>query len=439
VTVGTEVRGMKIAAVGSGVSGLVAAWRLHRRHEVTVFEAADWVGGHAHTVPMEIDGAPLAVDTGFIVYNEPTYPRFAAILAELGVPTRPTDMSFSVGCNAGGLEWSSCGLNGVFAQRRNLLRPRFRRMLRDLPRFNREAQALLTSGDEKVTLGDWLCGAGYSREFLELYIVPMGAAIWSADPGCLLEFPAASFARFFHNHGLLDRRRRVPWRVVEGGSARYVEALAAGFRDRIRTRTPVRAVRRHPDRVDVFTDAGSEPFDRVILACHSDEALALLADPSPAERQVLGSIAYQPNDVALHTDPSLMPRTRRAWASWNYRVPRRAEDATPGRAVVTYHMNRLQGFAAPRDVFVTLNATDAIDPGRLLAHFRYDHPVLNAAATAAQRHHARIDGVCRTHFCGAYWGYGFHEDGVRSALAVCARLGEPPESPTGLGDPGGRP
>jgi len=425
MSIGAEARGTRVAVVGSGVSGLVAAWRLHRRHEVTVFEASDWIGGHVHTVPVEIDGAHLAVDTGFIVYNEPTYPRFAGILAELGVPTRPTDMSFSVGCEASGLEWSSCGLNGVFAQRRNLLRPHFHRVLRDMPRFNREAKALLASGDAKVTLGDWLCGAGYSREFRDLYIVPMGAAIWSADPDRLLEFPAASFARFFHNHGLLDRRRRVPWRVVEGGSARYVEALAAGFRDRIRLRAPVRALRRHADRVDVLTDAGAQSFDRVILACHSDQALALLADPSPAERQVLGAIAYQPNDVALHTDPSLMPRTRRAWASWNYQVPWRGRDTMPGRAVVTYHMNRLQGFAAPRDVFVTLNATDAIDPARLLARFRYDHPVLNASATAAQRFHDRIDGLRRTHFCGAYWGYGFHEDGVRSALAVCARLGEP--------------
>lgn len=414
---------MRIAIVGGGISGLVAAHLLHREHAVSVFESEDRIGGHTHTVDVEIDGERHAVDTGFIVYNERTYPHFTRLLGELGVATRPTDMSFSVSCERSDLEWASRGLGAIFAQRRNLFRPSFRRMLRDVLRFNREAPALLESPEEKASLGDYLQGAGYSRAFVEHYVVPMGAAIWSADPRTFLDFPAAAFVRFFHHHGLFDTRARTPWRVVRGGSRRYVEALVGGFRDRIRTRAPVTSVLRHASGVEIATRDGTrEAFDRVILATHSDQALALLADPSEAERAVLGAIRYRPNRVTLHTDASLLPRRRRAWSSWNYRIP-----ADPGDAVaVSYHMNRLQGLRSRHEILVTLGGSDRIDPERVLARFRYDHPVFDGRAMAAQKLHARIDGARHTHYCGAYWGYGFHEDGVRSALAVCRRLGSHP-------------
>lgn len=411
---------MRIAIVGSGVSGLVAAHLLHRRHDITVFEADDRIGGHTHTVDVELGAERHAVDTGFIVYNEHTYPNFTRLLEKLGVASQPTEMGFSVSCERTGLEWASRGLNGVFAQRRNLLRPSFRRMLGEILRFNRDARELLDGPDEKVALGDYLAGAGYSDDFVERYIVPMGAAIWSADPSDLLRFPARSFVRFFENHGLLDRGGRVRWRVVRGGSARYVEKLTAPFLERIRTGRAVCSVRRARDGVVVATRDGlADRFDRVVLALHSDQALRLLAEPSDLERRVLGSIRYQENEVVLHTDASVMPRLRRAWASWNYRIPREAR----GRVSVSYHMNRLQGIRSGRDFFVTLNDVERVEPSQILARYTCHHPVFDAAAIAAQRLHAEIDGAGGVHYCGAYWGYGFHEDGVNSALGVGRALG----------------
>jgi len=304
-------------------------------------------------------------------------------------------------------------------------------MLRDVVRFDREAGLLLEDAGEpagelarepaaeKTTLGDWLCGRRYSPEFVEHYVLPMGAAIWSADPDAFLAMPATTFVRFFRNHGLLELRPSLPWRVVSGGSARYVERLIAPFRDRIRTSSPVRAVRRVGQRVEISSPAGVERFDHVILAVHSDQALRLLADASPLERHVLGAIRYQENDVVLHTDTSLLPHRRRAWASWNYRVPRAAQ----GRVLVTYDMSRLQSLRSRHRFLVTLNGTSRIDPERILRRFVYRHPVFDAAAIAAQPLHAAVSGLGRTHFCGAWWGNGFHEDGVKSALSVCARFG----------------
>jgi predicted NAD/FAD-binding protein len=410
---------VKIAIVGSGISGLVSAHLLHPRHDVTVFEAEGRIGGHTHTVDVEIEGEHHAVDTGFIVYNERTYPHFTRLLERLGVETQPSDMSFGISCERTGLEWASRGLGSLFAQRSNLLRPSFHRMLRDVLRFNRESRRLLEQGDEKVALGDYLCGAGYSAGFVEHYIVPMGAAIWSSPPDAFLRFPAATFARFFDNHGLLDTPPTLPWRVIRGGSSRYVEKLVAPFRDRIRLVCVVRALRRQRRFVEVATAEGVERYDRVILAVHSDQALQLLVDSSGLERAVLRSIRYQGNDVVLHTDVSLMPRRRRAWASWNYRLPRERFD----RVLVTYHMNRLQGLRSRRELLVTLNGGDRIDPAQVLGRYVYAHPVFDADAIAAQKRHAEIDGVNRTHFCGAWWGHGFHEDGVKSALAVCRKLG----------------
>jgi predicted NAD/FAD-binding protein len=411
---------MKLAIVGSGVSGLVAAHLLRHEHEVTVFEADTRIGGHANTLDVEIDGERHGVDTGFIVYNERTYPGFTRLLAQLGVETRPSDMSFGSSCERTGLEWASPSLSTVFAQRRNLLRPAFLRMLRDVVRFGREAPALLEAGDEKVSLGDYLCGAGYGRELVEHYVVPMGASIWSAPPEEFLRFPAAGFVRFFANHGLLDRRDRIAWRVVAGGSRRYVEALVAPFRERIRTGCPVHRVVRRRDGVELFhAGGGAQRFDRVVLAVHSDQALRMLGDASELERRVLGAIRYQENEAVLHTDRSVMPRCRRAWASWNHRTPREPR----GRVFVTYHMNRLQGLRSRHDFLVTLNGSEHVDPARVIERISYHHPVFDARAMEAQKLHGAIDGAGGVHFCGAWWGYGFHEDGVKSALAVCRSFG----------------
>jgi predicted NAD/FAD-binding protein len=406
---------VKVAIVGTGVAGLVCANRLHARHEITVFEAEPRIGGHVNTIEL----APgLAVDTGFIVYNERTYPGFSKLLAELGVETRPSDMSFGVRCERSGLEWASRGLASVFAEPANLVRPSFLRMLRDLVRFQRDARALLAAPEEKLSLGEFLAGRGYAPELAAHCIVPMGAAIWSAAPERFVDFPAVSFARFFENHGLLSLRSGVQWRVIQGGSARYVARLVAPFRGRIHTGTKVTAVQRSAGGVDLVAGGRVRRFDRVILAVHSDQALALLDPPSGAERRVLSAIRYQPNQAVLHTDPRVMPRHRRAWASWNYRVP----SAERAEVQVTYHMNRLQGIEALFDFFVTLGDAGEIEPSRVIARFSYEHPVFDAAAIAAQRRHPEIDGAGGVHFAGAYWGFGFHEDGVQSALAVCERI-----------------
>jgi predicted NAD/FAD-binding protein len=406
---------VKIAIVGTGVSGLVCAHRLHARHEITVFEADSRIGGHVNTVEI----APgLGVDTGFIVYNETTYPSFTWLLAELGIETQPSDMSFSVRCEDTGLEWASRGLTSVFADPRNLFRPSFIRMLRESSRFQREARALLDAPEEKLSLAEFVETGGYAREFVDHCLVPMAASIWSTAPDRILEFPAASFVRFFENHGLLSYRSSIQWRVVCGGSSRYVEKLASPFRNRIRLATPVRAVRRRPKGVEVLTDGRSENFDRVVLAVHSDQALSLLDEEFGVTRRVLSGIRYQSNEAILHSDSRSMPRRRRAWASWNYRLRRDAA----GPPTVTYHMNRLQGIDSDTDYFVTLNDASAIDPRLVWKRVTYHHPILDADAIAAQRFHSQVDGQGGVHLAGAYWGYGFHEDGVRSALAACARL-----------------
>jgi predicted NAD/FAD-binding protein len=411
---------VRIAVVGSGISGLATTWLLRDRHEVTLFEKEDWVGGHTHTVDVEYEGDRQAVDTGFIIYNETTYPLFSELLRRLDVATQPTDMSFSVACDRSGLEWASRNVRTVLAQPLNLLRPSFRGMIRDILRFNREAPELLAMEGEKVSLADYLEGSRYSSAFRDHYLVPLGAAIWSADPKGFLDFPAATFVRFFQNHGLLQRRSPVRWRVVKGGSRSYVEALAAQLPGRVFQRTPVARIRRHAQGVEVETLSGGRfAFDRVVLATHSDQALGLLAEPSEAERRILGAIRYQPNEVVLHTDASLLPRRRRARASWNVRIP----DRDQGSVAISYDMNRLQGLSSPHTYLVTLNASERIDPKRVLGRWTCDHPVFDGPAMAAQRLRDAIDGHHHTHFCGAYWGYGFHEDGMRSAVQVARSLG----------------
>ncbi len=409
---------MKIAIIGTGIAGNVAAHRLAKHHDITVFEADRRIGGHTNTVDVVAAGQRWAVDTGFIVFNDVTYPNFISLLDELGVESQASDMSFSVRNERNGLEYNGASLNALFAQRSNLLRPSFYRMLADILRFNREAPALLDQPDNPVTLGEYLDSNGYSTGFINHYIVPMGAAIWSATPGGMRAVPATFFVRFFHNHGLLSVNQRPTWRVIKGGSRSYLDKLVAGHRDRIRLDTPVEWIRRHPGHVEVkATGAAVAKFDRVFLACHSDQALKILADPTPQERAVLGAIRYQQNEAVLHTDHSLMPKRRLAWAAWNYHIPDGPADPE-GKAALTYNMNILQSLAAPVQFCVTLNHTAAIDPGKIIQTFNYTHPVFTEKAVAAQKRQREINGAHRTYFCGAYWRYGFHEDGVVSAISA---------------------
>ncbi len=405
---------MRIAIVGSGVSGLVVAHHLHREHEVTVFEADDRVGGHVHTWTVRSGGRDYRVDSGFIVCNARNYPNFMALLAELGIRTQSSTMSFSVRHDRAGLEYNGSTLRQLFVQPLNAVRPSFLRMLADVLRFNRAAAATVRAAAEDLSLGALVAGGRYSAAFRDWYLVPMGSAIWSLPPARVLEMPARFFVDFFDYHGMLSVEGRPVWRTVVGGSSRYVEALIAPLRHQIRSRHRVRQVRRCPDHVAV----DGERFDRVVLACHSDQALALLADPSPAEREVLGALPYQSNDVVLHTDTSVLPRRRAAWGAWNYRVT--PEPDAP--AVVTYNMNLLQSLDAPDTFCVTLNATDEIDPARVIGRVTYHHPVVTRAGVAARARRGEVSGPNRTHYCGAYWGNGFHEDGVVSGLRVAEEI-----------------
>jgi len=406
---------MRIAVIGSGIAGNVAAYRLCKEHDVTVFEASGRAGGHVHTHEVEQAGRRYAVDTGFIVFNDWTYPNFIALLEELQVPWQDSRMSFSVRDEASGLEYGGSSLDTLFAQRLNLLRPSFLGMVRDILRFNREAPALLERPGGEFALGEYLAQGGYGRAFIERYIVPMGAAIWSTDPASMLRFPARFFVRFFSNHGMLSVDDRPVWRVIRGGSARYVEKLVAPFRDRIRLNSPVEWLRRQPDCVLVKPRTGpAERFDAAFVACHSDQALRMLADASPPEREVLAAIPYQENEAVLHTDTRLLPRRRRAWAAWNYHV----DGNEGGRAALTYNMNILQGLDAPQPFLVTLNRKDAIDPAKVIRRIVYHHPLFTPAGVAAQARQRELNGARRTYYCGAYWRNGFHEDGVVSALAA---------------------
>jgi predicted NAD/FAD-binding protein len=403
---------MKIAIIGTGVSGLVAAHRLAPEHELVVYEASDRIGGHTHTVPVQADGGTVWVDTGFIVFNDRNYPQFEALLGELGVASQPSHMSFSVSDGRGRFEYSGTPW-GLFARPAHLLSPTFLGMLRDWRRFNREARALIGMNGTAPSLGHWLEQQGFSRHFVERLIVPQASAVWSADPAQMWAFPASFMAEFFDNHGMYSLRDRPRWRTVSGGSRSYVEAITAPWRDRVRTGAPVRRIERLGDRVRIAADGcESEEFDQVVVATHSDQALSLLADPSEAEREVLGAIPYQRNEAVLHTDASLMPRRRAAWSSWNFHL---APEPVAG-TTVTYWMNHLQRLRTREEYFVTLNRTEEIDPAKIIRKIAYDHPVYTKEGVAAQGRWAEISGPeQRTHYCGAYWGWGFHEDGVVSA------------------------
>jgi predicted NAD/FAD-binding protein len=415
---------MKIAVVGSGISGLACAYYLSRRAEVHVFEANLMIGGHTNTLDVNTASGSYAVDTGFIVFNDRTYPRFIRLMNELNVLSQPSSMSFSVKVESTGLEYNGTSLNTLFAQRSNFFRPSFYRMIRDILRFNREAPRLLENNtvSSDLSLEDYLNENGYSRPFMDHYIIPMGAAIWSAGVAQMRRFPIGYFVRFFKNHGMLSVNDRPQWRVIQKGSRSYLPGLTAPFKERIHTNTPVKNVRRDADGVTITTQYGETRFDQVVLAGHADQTLAMLSDATTTEREILSAFPYQENKTVLHTDTSVLPKRRAAWASWNYLVPNQERSTV----AVTYDMNILQTIQAPEEFLVSLNMDDKINPAKILKKMTYHHPVYSAGAVAAQQRWSEISGIGRTHYCGAYWGYGFHEDGVASAHRVCESLGVRP-------------
>jgi predicted NAD/FAD-binding protein len=409
---------VRVAIIGSGIAGLGCAWLLRQRGcEVSLFEANDYLGGHTHTVDVLLDGITAPVDTGFLVYNDRTYPKLIALFDELGITSAPSTMSFSVCNDSTGIEWAGTDLGSLFAQPANALRPKFWRMLRDLLRFNREATAMHVEGRVyDVTVGEFLEAGNYSTPFREWYLLPMAAAIWSVPERDVLDFPLPTFIRFCHHHGLLQISGRPQWRTVVGGARTYVNRIAAGLAD-VRLSTPVRSVRRRRDSVEVSTDSvRGERFDEVVLACHSEQALALLADASAEERHLLQSIRYQANRVLLHTDTRLMPRRRRAWAAWNYIAP--ADIAAGNPVTVSYWLNRLQPLPFQTPLMVTLNPPFEPRPGTQLAEFQYSHPMVKGVIETAQQRLAHRQGEQRTWFAGAWMGHGFHEDGLASAHIV---------------------
>lgn len=412
---------MKIAIVGAGISGLVTAYLLCQDHEITLFEANDYIGGHTNTIEVAVPDGKLAVDTGFIVFNEKTYPNFVKLMTSLGVAWQPSNMSFSVQCEKTGLIFSPSTLNSLFAQRRNLIRPSFYRMLRDAIRFRRESMELLEEDDVHMTLETYLQKEKYSQAFIDHFIIPMGEAIWSADPKRFMEFPVRYLVAFFHNHGFLSIRDQPQWLTIKGGSKQYIEPLTRPFKESIRLSSPVKEIRRYVDHVTLTLNNGSShDFDQVVIAAHSDQAHQMLADPSDTETEVLGVISYQENLAVLHTDADMMPKYRAAWASWNYHIPKNEL----GRVALTYNMNYLQSLAARDQFCLTLNLPEAIDPTKQIKAFVYHHPIYNPESLSARKRQAEINGVNRTWYCGAYWGYGFHEDGVNSALAVAKQFGK---------------
>lgn len=416
----SEIYALKIAIVGTGIAGLTAAYKLHRQHDITVFEAEDRLGGHTATVDVTVDGHQYAIDTGFIVFNDWTYPHFIELMNELDVRWRESDMSFGVSCQTTGLEYAGVNgrlalYNGLFAQRKNLLSTSYIGMLLDILRFNKQATSDFDNNCiPDLQLQDYVKSLGLSDRFRDYYLVPMASAIWSTPFQRMLEFPVRFMVPFMVRHGLLSVHNRPRWRTLVGGSGAYLAPMSAGFADRVRLSTPVTGIERQADHVKVHTNGNVEQFDQVILACHSDQSLGLLRDASSDEAEVLSAVRYQANDVVLHTDVTVMPDNKRAWASWNYHL---TEDRH-GLPRVTYDMNRLMGINSNTQFLVSLNDSDRIDPARILGQFNYAHPVFTRDAAHAQTQWAVINGVQRTWFCGAWWGKGFHEDGVVSALRV---------------------
>ncbi len=412
---------MKIAVIGTGIAGNVAAYKLSQDHEVTVYEANDYIGGHTNTHDIDFQGEQYAIDTGFIVFNYRTYPQFTRLLEEMKVDVQATNMSFSVKHELTGLEYNGNTINSLFAQRSNLFRPSFLRMVKDILRFNRDAVQSLEHEDAELPLADYLEKHRYGEEFKNNYIIPMGAAIWSTDAKLMQTFPARFFIRFFHNHGLLSVNDRPIWHVIKGGSCNYLEPLIKPFKDNIRLNTPVKAIRRFPGYVEIETASyGIESYDAVFIATHTNEALRMLDNATIAETEVLGAIPYQLNEAVLHTDSTLLPKRRLAWAAWNYHILKQQRQ----RVALTYNMNILQGIEAPVTFNVTLNNTDAIDADKIIKYVEYEHPLFTPESVMAQARHAEINGTNRTWYCGAYWRNGFHEDGVVSALDAVDHFNE---------------
>ena len=417
---------MKIAIIGSGISGLTAAYYLKQHHQVNVFEVADKIGGHTATVDISHRGRNFAIDTGFIVFNDWTYPNFIELMDELGVDSQPTEMSFSVRCESSGIEYGGNNLNTMFAQRRNLLRPSFYRMIKDILRFNVEAIRDLDSGciSELTTLGEYLRANRYGDAFVYQYILPMGCAIWSASTDSMIDFPLRFFVQFFKNHGLLSVNHRPQWRVIRGGSRSYLDPLTESFSESILVNQNINRIRRLGDSVElIMSDGRVLEYDHVVLACHSDQALTLLGDASSVERTTLTAIPYQQNEVVLHTDEKLLPRSRTAWSSWNYLLRENFQQ----RAVLTYNMNILQGLDSDSTFCVTLNATESISPAKIIDRFNYSHPVFSLDSVTAARLIEQLNGKNNTWFAGAYLGNGFHEDGVVSGRSVANAINRLPE------------
>lgn len=411
---------MRVAIIGGGVSGLVTGYRLHKQHDVTLFEANDYVGGHTNTIDVVNDEGQFAIDTGFIVFNDRTYPNFIALMDELKVASQPTRMSFSVSCEKTGLEYRGADFNGLFAQRRNLFNPRFLKLLWDLLRFNKAGEKLLEDKQENETVGEFFERNNFSPQFIEQYFMPMGAAIWSASFETFRQFPIRFIAEFYHNHGLLGVTNRPQWRVITGGSRQYIAPLTQDWSDRIHTKEPVRDICRTEDDVVVMTQDGqSHLFDHIVFACHSDQALRILGNKATAaESEILSSFPYHPNTALLHTQESVLPKNRRAWACWNYFKPERASSL----ANVTYNMNILQSLNSKQTFCVTLNDDGRIRDENILGSYTYMHPTFEIRRKQMQARHHELINRNSTSFCGAYWGNGFHEDGVKSAIAVANQL-----------------
>lgn len=411
---------MRIAVVGAGISGLTAAWHLSKQHDVTVFEANDYIGGHTDTHEISVLGKSWKVDTGFIVFNEHNYPNFSALLKQLDVDSVTTEMSFSVTNSDSGLEYNATNLNKLFCQRRNLFNPRFYRMLRDLVRFYRQAPALLMEQDNQETLEQYLKKHHYSDIFINDHLIPMACALWSGPSASLMTMPARFLVAFMANHKMLSIAGRPQWRVVKGGSRRYVEKLLEKLPAKVLTSSPVQSINRVYNGVSLRVAGEQLAFDAVVLACHSDQALGMLSEPSQAELEVLSGIAYQDNHMQLHADETVLPVDHKAWASWNVHVG----EALSQRCTVSYHMNTLQGLNAPVEFIVSLNSAERVDPDKVFLERHYSHPVFNKKTIQSQQRWGEISGQQHTYFCGAYWGWGFHEDGVTSALNVVEQISE---------------
>jgi len=413
---------MKIAIIGSGISGLTSAYLLNRKHDVTIFEANDYIGGHTHTHNIDIDGKNYSIDTGFIVYNERTYPNFIKLLDQLNIERQLSTMGFSVKSASQDYEYAGESLNTLFAKRSNIFRIGFWRMLYAMYHFGKKADSLGRGLDVSMTLGDYLVDENYSSEFINYFIIPMGAAIWSTPANKVLDMPAYFFIKFFYNHGMLELTNRPNWWVIKNGSSEYIKKITIGFEDKIHLSTPVKKVSRVEGGVEIvlFKKDKALKFDSVIFATHSNQALDILDDPSNAEKDILGSIPYQKNNILLHTDSSVLPRRKLAWASWNYQL-----DSDPNSPVIlTYNMNILQNIEANKTFCVTLNDSDSVDKNSILKKITYHHPLFTVNAIEAQKRKSEISGVNNTYYCGAYWRNGFHEDGVVSALDVCSSFGE---------------